>query len=141
MVANNTIQALDSLCANEYAFEIDGEATDGVFRISNFVSFMLDEDGKRVYEPFEVAKMVQRDADNIFNQWLRESISANGDSPPKRTVAIVAMDDGIETRRWTVKGAWINSVRYTDFNSASFEMIEEIFTIHYDEIEETWPAI
>ncbi len=140
MVADNTIQALDSLCANEYAFEIGGEAVDGVFRISNFVSFKLDEDGKRVYEPFEVAKMVQRDADNTFNKWLRESISANGDKPPKRTVAIVAMDDGAETRRWTVKGAWINSVRYTDFSSASFEMIEEIFTIHYDEIEETWPA-
>ncbi len=42
------------------------------------------------------------------------------------------------TRVWTVKNAYILSVRYSDFNVASFEMVEEIYTIAYDDIEEVF---
>ena len=126
----NTMQALDSLCANEFDFRIDGESVSGIFRISGLVSFKLDE-------PIQVSKMVQRDGTNAFNKWLRESEAGNR---PTRTLAIVAVDDGVETRCWSIKGAWISEVRYSEFNTASFEMVEEIFTIQFSEIEESWPA-
>ena len=133
----NTMQALDSLCANEFDLRIDGESVSGIFRISGLVGFKLDENYNRVFEPIQVSKMVQRDGNNAFNKWLRES-EAGG--RPTRTMAIVAVDDGVETRRWSIKGAWISEVRYSEFNTASFEMVEEIFTIQFGEIEESWPA-
>lgn len=133
--------AIDSLIANEFAVELDGEALRGVFRVADFCTFKLDEQGKRVKERFTLAKMVQRDGNSPFNKWLRETI-ANRDSGvrPTRTLALLAIDDGIETRRWTIQGAYIREVRYSEFNSASFEMVEEIYTIEYEDIEEGWPA-
>jgi hypothetical protein len=50
------------------------------------------------------------------------------------------VDDGVETRCWTVKGAWISEVSYSHFNTASSEMVEETVTIQYDDLEESWPA-
>jgi hypothetical protein len=135
----NKVVQLDSLIANEFAFEINGEAASGIFRVNNFRSFATDEEGNRVKPPFEVSKMVQRDANNSFNTWLRETTSAFGEKP-RRDVTIVAVDDGVETRRWTAKGAWIKEVRYSPFDSGSFEMIEETYVIAYDDIEESWPA-
>ena len=135
---NKSIQ-LDSLIANEFAFEINGEVATGIFRISNFRSFATDEEGNRVKPAFEVSKMVQRDANNSFNKWLRETTAAFGEKP-RRDVTVVAVDDGVVTRRWTAKGAYIIEVRYSAFDSGSFEMVEETFVIAYDEIEETWPA-
>lgn len=133
--------SLDSLIANEFAFEINGEKVDGVFRIENFVTFQLSEDGERQKPAFEVSKMVQRDPDNLFNTWLRETHEArNGTDRPTRDIAIVAVDDGVETRRWHVRGAWIAAVRYSAFDSASFEMIAETYTIRYDDIEEEFPT-
>ena len=35
----NTFVALDSLCANEFALEIDGEPIDGIFRVSGLTTF------------------------------------------------------------------------------------------------------
>ena len=29
------------------------------------------------------------------------------------------IDDGEEIRRWTIKGAWISEIAYSDFDSAS----------------------
>ena len=133
----NTMQALDSLCANEFDLKIEGESVSGIFRISGLVGFKLDDSYKRVYEPIQISKMVQRDGNSPFNKWLRES-EAGG--RPTRTLAIVAVDDGVETRRWTINGAWISEVRYSEFNSASFEMVEEIFTIQFSGIDEAWPA-
>lgn len=137
---SNIVQ-VDSLIANEFAFEISGEAVSGVFRVGNLVTYATDEEGNRIKPPFEVAKMVERDANNSFNSWLRETTDArDSDDKPRRDVTVVAVDDGVETRRWTAKNAWIQSVSYSDFDTGSFEMIAETFVIGYDDIEETWPA-
>lgn len=135
---NKALQ-LDSLIANEFAFEINGETATGIFRVSNFRSFVTDDEGNRLKPPFEVAKMVQRDPNNSFNTWLRETTAAFGEKP-RRDVAIVAIDDGVVTRRWLAKGAWIKEVRYSAFDSGSFEMVEEIFVIAYEDLEESFPA-
>jgi hypothetical protein len=139
--AENTFLAIDSLCANEFAMEIDGESIDGIFRVSGLTTFKLDTVTlKPVQEPFQLVKMVQRDGNNAFNRWLRETTAAKDGSRPTRTVAVVAIDDRVETRRWTATNAWISAVNYSDFNSASFEMVEEAVTIQYESLEETWPA-
>lgn len=136
----NALQ-VDSLIANEFAFEIDGEAVSGVFGVSDLVTYATNENGERVKPPFKVSKMVERDGNNAFNKWLRETMNArdNGDKP-SRDVTVVAVDDGVETRRWTAKSAWIQSVSYSAFDSGSFEMVAETFLIGYVDIEETWPA-
>jgi phage tail-like protein len=139
------LQTIDSLCANEFAFEIEGERVTGIFRIEGLISFKLEVKSttslKRVREPFKITKMVQRDANNTFNKWLRATVAAKEDiARPKRTLAIKAVDDGVETRCWTVKGAWISEVSYSHFNTASSEMVEETVTIQYDDLEESWPA-
>jgi phage tail-like protein len=140
----NTIHALDSLCANEFAVEVEGEKIPGIFRVSDLTSFKLDTGGsalKIVSEPFKITKMVQRDGNSVFNRWLRETVNAKDSAKrPTRTVAVMAIDDGVETRRWTVNGAWISEISYSDFNSGSFEMVEETVTIHYDSIDESWPV-
>lgn len=134
---SNTVQ-VDSLIANEFAFEINGESVSGVFRVGNLVTYATDSEGNRIKPPFEVAKMVERDANNSFNAWLRETTDArDSDESARRDVTVVAVDDGIETRRWTAKNAWIQSVTYSDFDTGSFEMIAETFVIGYDDIEET----
>lgn len=137
--------AVDSLVANEFDVEIDGEKLLGIFRVSGLVSFKLDgtdeNNAQVVQPPFVLAKMVQRDGNNTFNKWLRETVNTGpGEAHPRRTVAVVAVDDGTETRRWTAEGAWISEVRYTDFDTGSSDMVEEVVTIHYDTLTETWPA-
>ena len=144
-IEDSTFLAIDSLCANEFALEIEGETIPGIFRVEGLVSFKLDVKTttamKMIQEPFNIVKMVQRDGNNTFNQWLRETVAAKDDIVrPKRTVAVVAIDDDVETRRWTANGAWISAVSYSNFDSAAFEMVEETVTIQYDEIDETWPA-
>lgn len=132
---------IDSLIANEFAFEIEGEKVDGIFRIEGLTTYATDADGVRTKPPFEVVKMVQRDGNNTFNKWLRATIDARDtDETPTRDVTVVAVDDGIETRRWTAKGAYISGVRYSAFDSGSFEMVAETFTIQYEDIEEAWSA-
>jgi hypothetical protein len=134
-------QQIDSLIANEFALELDGTAVSGIFSVSGLRTYATDENGQRVKPPFEIAKMVQRDPDNPFNTWLRETTDArDSEERPTRTVTVVAVDDGVETRRWNVTGAWIKEVRYSDFDSSSFEMIAETFLIAYDDISEEWPA-
>lgn len=135
------MKQLDSLNGNEFQFEIEGETAPGIFYVANLTTLKFDENGVRVKVPLEVGKMVERDGNNAFNKWLREAIDLrNADAHPTRTIAIVAVDDGVETRRWTLKGAWIQSVTYSTFDTASFEMVQEIYTIQYDDIEETWTA-
>lgn len=145
MSEDRALVEIDSLVANEFEVELDGEKLPGVFRVSGLVSFKLDgEEGShavRVQEPFVLTKMVQRDGNNAFNKWLRETVSAGpGQARPRRTLSVVAVDDGEETRRWTVTGAWIKEVRYSEFDTGSSAMIEEIVTIVYDELTESWPA-
>lgn len=126
---------LDSLVANEFTVEIDGQALTGIFGVQGFVPYQL-------HAPTEprvtITKMVQRDAHNVFNKWLRDA-ETNGRNAT-RELAIVAVDDGVETRRWTLKGAYIVSVGYSDFDSASTEMVEERVTIGYSEVEHRWSA-
>jgi hypothetical protein len=136
----NALQ-VDSLIANEFAFEINGNAISGVFGISDLTTYATDGDGNRIKPPFKVSKMVERDGNNAFNKWLRETMAARDNrDKPCRDVAVVAVDDGVETRRWTARNAWIQSISYSNFDSGSFEMVAETFVIAYDDIEETWPA-
>lgn len=132
---------LDSLVANEFGFEINGERVGGIFRIAHLVTFSMDESGKRLFPPFEVSKMVERDGNNLFNRWLRETHAARmSGTRPRRDVTVLAIDDGVITRRWTVKNAWIKEVHYSAFDSASFEMVAETAVILYDDIEDSFPA-
>jgi len=140
-----TLVTVDSLVANEFEVELEGEILPGVFRVSGLVTFKLDGDDEhhasRTNSPIILSKMVQRDGNTAFNKWLRETVSAKSGQPrPRRTLAVVAIDDGVETRRWTISGAWIQQVRYSDFDSASSAMVEEIVTIHFDGLQEQWPA-
>ena len=135
----NHVVAVDSLVANEFQIQIDNKPMLGVFRVDGLVTFKLNDKGERVYEAFRIIKMVQRDANNPFNSWLRETLVPNSNKP-RRTVTILAVDDGVETRRWTVKGAWIQEVTYSAFDTASHDMVEEIVTIRYDAIEESFTA-
>ncbi|HLU11447.1 MAG TPA: phage tail protein, partial [Oceanobacillus sp.] len=57
---------------------------------------------------------------------------------PLRTLEIIALDDGVETRRWKIKGAWISEISYSDFDSGSSELVQETLVIHYEDVEETW---
>ena len=84
-------------------------------------------------------KMVQRDFNLPFNRWVRETVGAKDDIVrPLRTLDIVALDDGVETRRWKIKGAWISEISYSDFDSGSSELIQETLVIQYEDVEETW---
>ena len=146
IIVADSIQAVDSLVANEFEVQIDGQAVTGIFSIKELVSFKLDVKTttsiKKMRSPFKITKMVQRDPQSIFNQWIRETFAAGDDiSRPMRTITILAVDDHVPTRRWIVKKAWISEIRYTDFNSGSSEMIEETLTIEYDDIEEDWPLL
>lgn len=137
------LKAIDSLSANEFVVEIDGERVDGIFSVSGLIPFKLDVKTtsalKNVREPFKITKMVQRDPANVFNRWLRDTVEAKADIVrPKRTLAIIAIDDGVEVRRWTADGAWISEVAYSEFNSGSGALIEETVTVQWDDIEETW---
>ena len=117
---------IDSLSANEFEVHLDGERVPGVFRVSGFV-------------PFKLAKMVQRDPALPFNRWIQETLGAKEDIiRPVRSLVVVALDDGIETRRWTVSRAWISEISYSDFNTSSGELVEEVVTLHYEDIQETW---
>jgi len=137
------LKAIDSLSANEFAVEVDGERVEGIFSVKGLISFKLEVKTtsamKIVKDPFKITKMVQRDPENVFNRWLRETIASKADIVrPKRTLTILAIDDGSEVRRWTVTGAWISELSYSDFNTGSSELVEETATIQWDDLEETW---
>jgi hypothetical protein len=132
---------IDSLVSNEFAFEINGTRVNGILQISQLVTLRLNADGTRSLPPFEVSKIVERDANSAFNLWLRETLEGrNAGTRARRDVTVVAVDDGIETRRWTARSAWIQEVRYSTFDSASFEMVAETYIIAYDDIEDSWPT-
>lgn len=138
MNATNSIVALDSLCANEFAVEIDGKRADGIFRIVGLILFRASSETADS-TPLTITKMVQRDPNNAFNSWLRETMTAqeNGQHP-KRTVSVLALDDGEETRRWTFVNAQIVAVSYSEFDSSSRDLVEERITLHYGSVEHTW---
>lgn len=134
----NSLVALDSLCANEFAVEIDGKRADGIFRVIGLILFRssnvtADE------TPLTITKMVQRNPNNTFNTWLRETMNApDASQHPRRTVSVLALDDGEETRRWTFVNAHIVSVSYSEFDSSSRDLVEERITMHYGSVEHVW---
>jgi hypothetical protein len=137
------LKAIDSLSANEFAVEIDGERVEGVFSVTGLIAFKLDVKTtsalKIVKDPFKITKMVHRDPQNVVNRWLRDTVTAKADIVrPKRTVGIIAIDDGEEIRRWTVTGAWISEISYSDFNTGSSALVEETLVIQWEEMEESW---
>lgn len=138
------LQVIDSLSVNEFVLEIEGAPIKTVLRITSFFAFKLDVKTttslKLIQEPFKVVKMVERDANAPFNRWIRETTAAQADIVrPRRTLALVAIDDGVEIRRWTIKGAWISEVCYSEFNTGSADLVEETITIQYEGIEDSWP--
>lgn len=133
---------IDSLIANEYRVELNGETVNGIFRVSGLQTYATDSDGNRLKPPFVITKMVQRDGNLPINRWLRDTMEArNGGNAVTRELSILAVDDGVVTRRWTVLGARIINVAYSDFDSGASLMVEEALTIVYDDIEEEWPAM
>lgn len=146
IIPAGTMQAVDSLVANEFHIEINGEPVTGIFRVSGLISFKLEtkltNTLKRIHEPFKLTKMVQRDPLNLINTWVRETFKADADIVrPIRELTVVAVDDGVVVRRWIVRKAWISEITYTDFNTGSAEMIEETLTIQHDGIEDSFPLL
>jgi hypothetical protein len=134
---------IDSLTANEFAVEVDGERATGIFRVSGLIPFKIEIKptlSKVVREPVKIAKMVERDPQNRFNQWVQESYRSREDIVrPTRQLSIIALDEGSETRRWNIEGAYLIEISYSDFNSGSSELVEEVLTIMYEHIDEAWP--
>lgn len=128
--------SLDSLQGNEFAVEIEGHLMNGVFRVSGLTTFKLAADSSTPAQ-ITLAKMVQRDVTMPFNTWIRETVTGNGDRPTRR-IDVLAVDDNEETRRWTLNDAYITEIRYTDFDTSSSELVEEIVTIAYESLTETW---
>jgi len=134
------IQAIDSLSANEFRVEIDGVVATGIFGVSGMHIRSVDlTAGRLVNHPITIVKMVQQDPNLPFNQWTRETL-ANPTAKITREIAVVAMDEGVETRRWVYKNAWISDIAFSDFDSSRYELIEERLTIQHSGVEEIWPS-
>jgi hypothetical protein len=132
------IQAVDSLSANEFQVEINGQVVTGIFGVGNICIRCVDSDGTLIHQPVTIAKMVQQDPNLPFNQWTRETM-ARPTEKVTRNLAVVAMDEGVETRRWIFKDAWISDISFSDFDSSSQELIAEQLIIEHNGVEEIWP--
>lgn len=138
LTSSSSITALDSLQANEFALELAGQVVPGVFRVEGLTSFKL-EGGNVTHPPITIAKMVQRDATLPFSQWIQETMAAGRSADrPRRTLAVVAIDDGEETRRWTLSNATIIEITYTAFDTSSGDLVEEQVTVQFESITESW---
>ncbi len=136
-------RSLDSLSANEFYVELEGARVEGVFKVMGLTPFKLEvkptEPLKPIKDPIKLVKMVQRDPNLPVNQWIRESVASKADIVrPTRSLAIIANDNSQETRRWILKEAWISEINYSEFNTASGDLIEETLTIQWASIEEVW---
>ncbi len=138
------VHTTDSLSANEFVVEINTERVTGVFAVSGVSSYMLKmQDGKPVgmdFPPITLTKMVQQNPNLAFNQWTRETVAARGTRLPTRDISIIAMDEGIETRRWIYRNCWISAIQFSDFDTALDFLIEEKITIQHGGVEEVWPG-
>ena len=144
--ASKSTKHIDSLSANEFRVEVDGEVVDGVFKVGGLAPYKLDVKQSSALkinkDPITVVKMVRRDPNNVVNRWLRESIATHTDiMRVTRTVSVVAVDDGEEIRRWNIKGAWISGVSYSEFDTAKGELVEEKLTLQWEAIETLWPDL
>ncbi len=137
--APSGVRSVDSLSANEFQVEIGGEIASGIFGVSGLCPRYIDVEAvKSVPRPVIVSKMVQQNPELPFNRWTRETL-ANPTTKITREIAIVAMDEGVETRRWVLKEAWISAIAFSDFDQASQELVAEQLTIHHSGIQEIWP--
>jgi hypothetical protein len=133
------IQAVDSLSANEFHVELNGELVTGIFGVSGLHIRSVDlTAGRLVNRPLVITKMVQQNPALPFNQWTRETL-ANPTTKVTRELAVVAMDEGRETRRWVYKDVWISDIAFSDFNTGNQELIEERLTIQHNGVDEIWP--
>jgi len=134
------IQALDSLSANEFRVEINGVAATGIFGVSGLHIRSVDlTAGRLVNQPITITKMVQQDPDLPFNQWTRETM-ANPTAKVTREIAVIALDEDVETRRWVYRNAWISGIAFSDFDTSRHELIEERLTVQHTGVEEIWPT-
>jgi phage tail-like protein len=134
------IQALDSLSANEFRVEINGVVATGIFGVSGLHIRSVDlAAGRLVNQPITITKMVQQDPDLPLNQWTRETL-ANPTLRVTREIAVVAMDEDVETRRWVYRNAWISDIAFSDFDTSRHELIEERLTVQHTGVEEIWPT-
>ncbi len=139
-MTQETIQAVDSLSANEFQVEIEGEIASGIFSVRGLCVRSVDLAAKRLTpKPLTITKMVQQDPNLPFNRWTRETL-AKPTEKVTRQLAIVAMDEGVETRRWVYKDAWISEIAFSDFDSGSTELVEERLVIQHSGVEEIWPS-
>jgi len=137
---------IDSLSANEFRVEIEGEVVDGVFKIIGLSPFKLEVKQssalKVLKDPIQIVKMVRRDPNDVVNRWMRESVASHTDiMRVTRTIDVVAVDDGEEIRRWQIKGAWISGISYSEFNTGSGELIEETLTLQWASVETVWADV
>ena len=133
------IRAIDSLSSNEFQVEIDGEVATGIFGVSGLHIRCVDlTAGRLVHQPLTITKMVQQDPDLPFNRWVRETLE-NSTNKVTRQIAVVAMDEGLETRRWVYQDAWISDIAFSDFDKAHSVLIEERLTIQHSGVEQIWP--
>lgn len=132
MIDTNRMKAIDSLSAYEFEVEIDGQSVSGIFSVSGLTSYAGEGDRP----PLVITKMVQQDPETPFNVWTRATLA--GDRPT-RDLAILAMDEGKETRRWVYRGAYITQISFSDFDTASSELVAERLTIRAERVEEIWP--
>ena len=133
------IQGVDSLSSYEFQVEINGEVIAGVFGVSGLHIRSVDlSAGKLINKPFAITKMVQRDPNLPCNQWARETLE-NPTAKVTREIAVVAMDEGSETRRWVYQDAWISDIEFSDFDSGDDELVEEKLTIQHGGVKEIWP--
>lgn len=143
------LHAIDSLAANEFQVWIDGVQVAGVFSVKGLTPLsvtplrtwlgVIPLPGSLVSKPVTITKMVQRDPQLPFNRWIRDTL-ANPAGKVTREVAVVAMDEGREARRWVLRGAWISEISYSDFDSGSDQLVEERITVQYRGIQMFWPG-
>ena len=134
------VQTIDSLSANEFRVELDGEVVTGIFSVGGLHIRCMDlAAGQLVNRPVTITKMVQQNPDLPFNRWTRETLTSPT-SKVTRKLAIVAMDEGVETRRWVYSEAWISDIAFSDFDMSSQELIAERITIQHNGVEEVWPG-
>jgi hypothetical protein len=123
---------IDSLSAHEFQVEVNGKVAAGVFSVHGLTSYVADGE----LPPLTITKMVQRDPATPFNEWARETLKGKAAT---RDVAIIALDEGHETRRWVYRKAKITGVSFSDFNSALNELVAEAITVVATRVEEVWP--
>lgn len=129
----------DGQLASEFALEIDGQRVSGILALRGLVAFRLDVRTttaiRKLQEPFKITRMVQHDPQHPCNVWVRETFEAGEDIVrPARTLGLLTLDKGEETRRWIVNDAWISEVTYSDFDSSSSDVLEETLTIQYEDV-------